>query len=153
MWKKFEVKTIVISLISFSPSMSPDQMVSSIICAPSFKIDNYTPTIQYIKQQIDLTKRKMYGTLPKSIKELTFQGIYSKTVSGSQFVQDKIIYKDENGDDRTMFMFFSLLQLEILKNNQAVLGDGTFQCVPLMFSQLYTLHFVMMDLFFRVVLF
>lgn len=74
-------------------------------------------------------------TLPKSIAELVVPEMFKKTLRG-----DKFFYCDHNENGNRTLMFTTEENLRILNKCRILQGDGTFETVPEIFKQLYTIH-------------
>ena len=83
----------------------------------------------------------MIGIIKNDVVSLTNLFATSKTHAGNDFLLFDNVYQTHNGESKRVVGFSSGVLLEIARRGIGVfLGDGTFDSVPTMFRQLYTIH-------------
>ncbi|RWS22061.1 uncharacterized protein B4U80_06769 [Leptotrombidium deliense] len=102
--------------------------------APFTSNENKTQTLQSSQSMIYKTRKEEIPPEPTTRALIAFDGQWSKTISGADFV-----LCDSSGDDR-IIIFASVNFFIRICNADIVYMDGTFTCCPKLFTQLYTLH-------------
>ncbi|KAJ3645124.1 hypothetical protein Zmor_022811 [Zophobas morio] len=94
------------------------------------------PTVSSLSRSIRHAREKENSgpSVPLSLSELTIPAQYQNTAKG-----DKFLLYDSKDDDRVL-IFGTKKNLELLSNSTTWMMDGTFQTVPALFYQLYTIH-------------
>ena len=88
-----------------------------------------------------MIKTKMIGITRIDVVSLGNLLATSKTHAGDDFILFDNVYQTRNGESKRVVVFSSGVLLEIARRVIGVfLGDGTFDSVPTMFRQLYTIH-------------
>lgn len=75
---------------------------------------------------------------PRSVEELNLPDEYRRTIKGDNF----LLYDSSSdyGDDNRFLIFGTIDNLKFLSRCDSIYMDGTFSVVPVIFSQLYTIH-------------
>lgn len=75
---------------------------------------------------------------PQSVAELNLPDEYRRTIKGDNF----LLYDSgsDHGDDNRFLIFGTTENLKFLSRCESIYMDGTFSVVPVIFSQLYTIH-------------
>lgn len=87
------------------------------------------------KQIIKRARGKYKPKEPQSLSDIDIPDDL-KTLDGELFLVSDTIF-DETGRD---LIFCTKNNIDLLKNSLIWLMDGTFQCCPLLFAQLYSVH-------------
>ena len=105
------------------------------------------PTVSSLRRSIRHAREKENSdpSVPLSLSELTIPPQYQNTAKG-----DKFLLYDSKDDDRVL-IFGTKKNLELLSNSTTWMMDGTFQTVPALFYQLYTIHGEIRDAYFPLV--
>lgn len=79
---------------------------------------------------------------PKTVAELRFPEVYTKTRNNENFILFDSALSGEDYDDESfrIIMFGTEKNLDFLVGCSEIYMDGTFWVTPSLFSQLYTLH-------------
>lgn len=72
---------------------------------------------------------------PKTLAELVLEGEHLLTVKGDQF-----LFYDNESDTKRMLIFTTNTNLSFMSYCEEWYMDGTFDVVPVIFKQLYTIH-------------
>jgi len=94
------------------------------------------PTLRFVEGAMYRKRRALIPQLPKSISELQIPATYASTSLGDTFLQYR-------SNDKDILIFFAASHLKLLCRAATICIDGTFDCVPYLFAQLFTLHIFM----------
>lgn len=75
------------------------------------------------------------NALPAKVSVLIIPEMYQKTLRG-----DKFLYRDYSDGENRILLFITEYNLKILKKCKTWQSNGTFDTVPLIFKQLYSIH-------------
>ena len=93
------------------------------------------PTLYSMESSLYRIRRNRLPQLPKSKDEIHFEGEWTKTYAGEQF----LMIEDGEGDDK-IIIFSTSVNLRHLSKSKKIYVDGTFQTCPQLFYQIFTLH-------------
>jgi len=91
------------------------------------------PTLHTVDSALYYQRRRVMPPLPKSREDITVPDMYQTKSSNEQF----LAHCSRNND---LIMFCTPSSLKLLCESNHISMDGTFDCVPALFSQLLTIH-------------
>ena len=140
-WRLFKAKSLIAKELRHDPFASPQTILDRVYSSPEFDVDQFTPSTASLKNALSRIKTKMLGITKIDAASLTNLFATSKTHSGDEFLLFDKVYQNHDGENKRVVGFSSGFLLEIARRGSGVfLGDGTFDSVPTMFRQLYTIH-------------
>lgn len=97
----------------------------------------HLPLNKSLCRTIQRERAKVLGgpALPTNFQDLKVPEMFQKTLRGAEF-----LYEDYNSDAKRIQIYTTKDNLNILKKCSIWQGDGTFDPVPEIFDQLYTIH-------------
>jgi len=100
------------------------------------------PNLQNLKRTVQRIRQKHQNPLPLPTNRDSFviDPLYIKTNRDRTFLQF-----DSGPIDQRMLIFSTKKQLKMLKNGNHIYLDGTFDVVPELYFQLYTIHVVYLN--------
>lgn len=94
----------------------------------------YMPSKEAMRMVIHRERTRNEPSLPKTLKNFNVPDVYTK-IEGEQFLIGHFI------DENDVILVFSTKQnLRLLHTSKFWVMDGTFQCCPKLFYQLYSIH-------------
>ena len=84
-----------------------------------------------LKSSLYRKRHEKFPPLPQSVEDLNFEGEWSKTHSGDNFML---------GSRDGVFMFSTNANIVIIAEASTLYMDGTFQICPRLFYQVFTIH-------------
>ena len=117
------------------PSIYQKNMVEISTQANRDIVAAHLPTFPSIKSVLYRIRRERVPPLPKYRSEVHFEGEWTRTHKGEQF----LLIENGNENDR-MVIFTTSDNLRYLSNADIIYMDGTFQTCPSLFYQIFTLH-------------
>ncbi len=89
------------------------------------------PTFSSLRSSLYRKRHQRLPPLPRSVDDLSFDGDWSKTLNGEDFML---------GSRDGVFLFSTSNNLAILAEASTLYMDGTFQICPRLFYQVFTVH-------------
>lgn len=112
----------------------PIQIISNVLASISSCTRPSLPSKNALRQQIKRVSRCDLPPEPKSLEEFSIPDEFKKTISGYEFSHD---IKCEG---ERILLFTTESNLKWLSKSTFWIMDGTFNTVPVLFRQLYTIH-------------
>ena len=140
-WRMFKAKTLIFKELLHDPFVSPQTIMDRVYASPEFDVDQFTPPIGSMKNALLRIKTKMVGVA--QIDKVALANLFSstRTRSGDAFLLFDGTHPTRDGERKRVVGFSSGFMLDVAQRGRGVfLGDGTFDSVPTMFKQLYTIH-------------
>ncbi len=92
------------------------------------------PTLPSVKTSLYRSRRARLPPLPQSRSDIQLEGDWTKTTRVKRF------FLSNDGDENRIIIFPTDDQLAILANADTIYMDGTFECCPRLFYQVFTLN-------------
>ncbi|XP_071747499.1 uncharacterized protein [Lepeophtheirus salmonis] len=118
---------------------SAQQILSQELFGISEDVTVNLPALPSIRRCIRRHRQQLRNTtppLPQSRKEIVFPEIMKSTPTGDKF----LIYDSGYGDEERFLIFATYRNLQILEKSINWFCDSTFQMIPTIFYQLFTIH-------------
>lgn len=97
------------------------------------------PTSQALTRQINRYRRNQnIPAIPKTVEDVTLPDRFKVTLKNDSN-RNFVLHDDGPVEDR-MIVFGTLDNIKMLERAESVYADGTFDVVPLIFKQLYSIH-------------
>ena len=140
-WRLFKAKQLILDDLINDPFISPHNILDKVFNSPEFVIDQFTPSKASLQNAIARLKAKIFGTLKIDLTTLSDYLQTVTTSSGERFTLRDETYIDDHQSLKRVVVLSSMFQLDIARRGVGTfMGDGTFDSVPTMFTQLYTIH-------------
>lgn len=119
------------------PDMTPEQITMEYVNRSDYVISPYTPERDYMIQKVNKIKTTLLGKVPKTIDEIKIEDLKKNAPS---FNYEFIPYTVKHEKFKAL-LIYSDFQKELMMNpNVVLLADGTFEFVPKIFKQMFTIH-------------
>lgn len=132
-------KSQMIESILREPNQSTGQLCQKHLTVESPVVSTKLPSRESICRSLRYHRSKTRPPLPATAEALVVPANY-QTVNNERFLQRDMIV-----DGARMLIFISDFLLYFLCAATLITCDGTFDCVPTIFTQLFTVHFFYMD--------
>ena len=140
-WRLFEAKQLILDGLINDPFISPHKLLDKVFNSTDFIIDQFTPSKASLKNAIARLKAKVFGTMKVDATTLSNFLQNVTTLSGESFTLCNETYVDEHQSIKRVVVLASAFQIDVAKRNVGTfMGDGTFDSVPSLFTQMYTIH-------------
>ncbi|CAG8685915.1 11114_t:CDS:1, partial [Dentiscutata heterogama] len=113
----------------------PSQIIQSVIANNPQNIYPYIPSYNALCQTIRRVRRSGLPSGSNSLDEFVIPDDLKKTLDGSDF-----LIKDSTIGSERILLFTTISNIRYLSQSLVWLMDGTFDTVPTIFRQLYTIH-------------
>ncbi|XP_034936450.1 uncharacterized protein [Chelonus insularis] len=115
----------------------PSIIISSVLRGVLSPVSALLPKLASMTRTVNRIRCKNNPQLldPPSRSQLELRGEWKQTHKGDMF-----LLHDSGGNKKRFLVFSTPKNLDVLKKCQQWLSDGTFNAVPSIFSQLYTVH-------------
>ena len=95
----------------------------------------HLPTFPAIKSALYRIRRQSLSPLPQSRSQVHFEGEWTRTHSGAQF-----LFAEQGNEEDKIIIFKTADNIRYLSNADRIYMDGTFQTCPNLFYQIFTCH-------------
>ena len=118
-------------------SDKPKNVVDSEVCNVGPSTPFLLPKVKSLNRTIQRERFKMLQApaIPRNVFELHIPQMFQNTLRGEDF-----LLSDYNENNTRILIFSTKRNLKVLRKCRQWHGDGTFDTVPKMFQQLYTIH-------------
>jgi hypothetical protein len=131
-----QIRTAMTRQVTAAPYVSAGQVHRAAIAAADPDVVAHVNGAPSVKRGLRRTKALHLPPLPANAEVLEINEHFSRTRNGQRF-----LVRDEVFEGDRMLIFASVFQLSLLFSNvSTVFMDGTFQMVPSIFFQLFTLN-------------
>ena len=140
-WRLFQAKLLILDDLINDPCIAPQRLIDKVSSSPDFIVDQFTPSKSALQSAIARLKAKVFGTIKVDIESLSdyFKGV--RTLSNQVFTLHEETYTNEQQSTKRIIVLSSGFQLDIARRGPGMfMGDGTFDSVPSLFTQMYTIH-------------
>ncbi|KAK0063377.1 hypothetical protein Bpfe_007018 [Biomphalaria pfeifferi] len=100
------------------------------------------PVVDHIKRNVQRSRNRAQMPMPQSRDEIQIPKQYQLIIPITFLLWDS---GPATNDEERILMFGADLNLDFLRSCNAIVMDGTFQCTPQHFLQLYALHGTRME--------
>ena len=118
-----------------SSSIIPKSMIEIPATGNQEKIAAHFPTFPAIKSALYRIRRQSLPPLPQSRSQVHFEGEWTRTHSGAQF-----LFAEQGNEEYIIIIFTTADNIMNLSNADRIYLDGTFQTCPSLFYQIFTFH-------------
>ena len=140
-WRLFKAKLLIFDDLINDPFVSPQRLIDKVFNSPDFVVDQFTPSKSSLQNAVARLKAKVFGTMKVDVETLSdyLKGV--RTSSNQYFTLYEETYTSDQQSPKRIVVFSSSFQLDIARRCKGTfMGDGTFDSVPSLFTQLYTIH-------------
>lgn len=123
--------------LEMNPDIEPSRIILEYVNREDYSINSSTPEVQYMIQKINKIKAKKYGKIPKTVEDIKVEDLkkYSKS-----FEFHFIEYVDKGKKYKALVIYNDFQKKLMKKPGVRIMGDGTFDTSPKIYTQLYTIH-------------
>ena len=124
------------------PNLAPMHVTQDALTQSDAETLAALPKEASLKRAIQRERRKHQPALPTSISDLEEVPDMYSYVNGENWV----LFDNRHDENNNRVIIFGLQEsIRNMVRSKLWFGDGTFQCVPKIFTQLYTLHYEIND--------
>ena len=140
-WRLYTAKVHLYEGIVHDPFTTPQKLLDNLFDSPDFIVDQFTPSKAVLQNAISRLKAKVFGQSKLDGSQLERLFCSTKTIAGEDLLMWKGEYTNDKHVSKRIVIFSSPFQLTIARKSGGVfMGDGTFEFVPAMFKQMYSIH-------------
>ena len=139
-WRLFKAKSLILDDLVNDPFIAPQKLLDKLFKSPEFIVDQFTPPKASLQYAIARLKKAIFGRSKIEADELRYYLQNIQTLDGNQFILAEETYLNHQTTKRIIIMA-SPFQIDVARRcSGKFMGDGTFECVPSFFTQMYTIH-------------
>ena len=139
-WRLFKAKSLIVDALVDDPFVAPQKILDQLFRSPEFVIDQFTPPKASLQTAISRLKTTIFGQANVESGMLSDYLRDVRTLDGKRFVLLEDTYQTEQSMKRIVVLS-SRFQIDVARSCGGMfMGDGTFEFVPSIFAQMYTIH-------------
>ena len=139
-WRLFKAKSLIVDALVDDPFVAPQKILDKLFRSPEFVIDQFTPPKTSLQNAISRLRTTIFGQANVDPSMLSDYLRDVRTLDGKRFVLLEDTYQTEQSMKRIVVLS-SQFQIDIARRRGGMfMGDGTFEFVPSIFAQMYTIH-------------